>query len=151
MDACLEEVISAVHTEGGLAGVHICANSEWPVILESEADIVSFDAYSYFDKFILYRKEVQHFLAQGGIIAWGIVPTGDIEAIRSETIDSLTSRFYAQLDRVEALGIKRIDIISKALITPSCGTGALPFEDAINVIRLTQEVSEKIRSDFFKI
>ena len=57
--ACLNEVIDAVHDEGGLAGIHVCANSDWSVILDSRTDIVSFDAYSYFDKLILYPAHLK--------------------------------------------------------------------------------------------
>jgi hypothetical protein len=58
---CFEEVFEAVHSEGGLAGVHVCANADWSLILDSSADIVSFDAYEYFDTFILYSNKSKHF------------------------------------------------------------------------------------------
>ncbi|MDO9265112.1 MAG: hypothetical protein Q7U02_14175, partial [Desulfosalsimonadaceae bacterium] len=143
--ACLEEVMDAVHLEGGLAGVHVCANAEWPVILESSADIVSFDAYSFFDKFILYPKEIKKFLDAGKIIAWGIVPTGDIEAIQKETVDSLTALWESEVRQIENLGFDRRTILAQSLITPSCGTGSLPLDVAERVIRLTREVSERVR------
>lgn len=143
--SCLEEVMDAVHLEGGLAGIHVCANAEWPVILESSADIVSFDAYSFFDKFILYPKEIKAFLDTGKIIAWGIVPTGDIAAIQKETVDSLAALWESEVRQIESLGFDRSEILAQSLITPSCGTGSLPLGVAERVIRLTQEVSEKIR------
>lgn len=143
--ACLEEVMDAVHLEGGLAGVHVCANAEWPVILDSSADIVSFDAYSFFDKFILYPKEIKAFLEAGKIIAWGIVPTGDIAAIHKETVDSLVALWESQVRQIEALGFDRSRVLAQSLITPSCGTGSLPLDAAERVIRLTREVSERVR------
>jgi len=85
--ACLEEVIAAIHAEGGFAGIHVCANAEWSIVLESAADIVSFDAYAFFDKFILYPEAIVNFIGKGGIIAWGIVPTGDVGAVFSETVE----------------------------------------------------------------
>lgn len=145
--ACLEEVMAAVHEEGGLAGIHVCANAEWPVILESTADIVSFDAYSFFDKFMLYPKEIKAFLDAGKIIAWGIVPTGDIDAIRKETAESLTAKWESEAGQVEHLGFDRSQVLEQSLITPSCGTGALPLDVAERVIRLTREVSERIRGN----
>lgn len=145
IDACFAEVIEAVHAEGGLAGVHVCANAEWPVILESDADIVSFDAYSYFDKFILYADAIRSFLNDGRVLAWGIVPTGDPEAIVSETPESLYSLWQNQAERIEALGFERDQVIAQSLITPSCGTGSLSLEHAMRVIDMNRQVSEKIR------
>jgi hypothetical protein len=145
IDTCFAEVIHAVHQEGGLAGVHVCANAEWPVILESEADIVSFNAYSYFDKFVLYADAIKDFLNKGKILARGIVPTGDADAIESETPESLYSLWQSQAARIEAMGFDMKQIISQSIITPSCGTGSLSLELAMKVIDMNRRVSELIR------
>jgi methionine synthase II (cobalamin-independent) len=145
VETCLEEVIAAIHEEGALAGVHVCGNAEWSIILDSSADIVSFDAYSFFDKFILYPEQINRFIEKGGIIAWGIVPTGDIEAAEKESVESLESLWENEVRQMEAIGIDRSRIIEQSLITPSCGTGSLPLDIAEKVIRMTRELSEKIR------
>jgi len=54
--ACLTETFDAVRAEGGLVGVHVCANTEWPVIFDAGIDILSYDAYSFFDRLILYPE-----------------------------------------------------------------------------------------------
>ena len=51
--------IDAIKAAGGMAGVHVCANTDWSLVLDSGADILSFDAYGYFDKLILYRDALQ--------------------------------------------------------------------------------------------
>ncbi len=145
IEACFDEVIEAVHAEGGLAGIHVCANAEWPLILESTADIVSFDAYSYFDRFLLYPDELRKFFESGKIVAWGIVPTLNAEDVEKETTDSLVALWEERIEKVESLGIERSIILSQSLITPSCGTGSLSLEHATKVLRLTKEVSEQIR------
>ena len=53
----LTEVVEAVHAAGGIAGIHVCANTDWLLAFQSNFDIINFDAYGYFDKFALYRKE----------------------------------------------------------------------------------------------
>ncbi|MGB9498738.1 MAG: hypothetical protein ACKVE4_03115 [Dissulfuribacterales bacterium] len=142
--ACLEEVIEAIHAEDALAGIHVCANAEWSLILDSTADIVSFDAYSFFDKFILYPEQIKGFINKGGVLAWGIVPTGDIASIEKESVESLFVLWEKEVAQIEALGIDRSTIVAQSLITPSCGTGALPLEAATRVIGLTREVAERI-------
>lgn len=146
VENCLQEAIDAVHAEGGLAGVHICANAEWSLLLESSLDIVSFDAYSFFDKFMLYPDQIKKFIQRGGILAWGIVPTSNTEDVTKETADSLISKWERQAGEIEALGIDRAQLKAGTLITPSCGTGSLPLDSAKKVLKLTKEVSEKIRN-----
>jgi hypothetical protein len=143
---CLEEVCEAVHLEGGLAGVHICANTDWPLVLESSVDIVSFDAYDYFDRFILYPDQIKKFLECGKILAWGIVPTLKVEQLAKVSVNSLLSLWDKQIYHLESLGIDAQQLTAQSLITPSCGTGSLSIDLAKKVLRLTRGVSQEIRN-----
>ena len=143
---CFEEVCEAVHLEGGLAGVHICANTDWSLVLESSVDIVSFDAYAYFDRFILYPDQIKKFLESGKILAWGIVPTLNAEELERETLASLLNQWDEQVKWFESIGIDQQMLKSQSLITPSCGTGSLSIDLAKKVLRLTRGVSQEIRS-----
>ena len=145
--ACLSEVFHAVRAEKGLTGVHVCANTEWSVVFESGVDIVSYDAYSYFDKLILYPKHLVNFFANGGVLASGIVPTAP-EFIDIEAADSLVAKWFQQAEQLQAIGIDREMIYSQTLITPSCGTGAVTRAHAEKVLDLTKAVSEKIRASY---
>ncbi len=142
---CFTEVFEAVHAEGALAGVHVCANAEWSILLDSSVDIVSFDAYSFFDKLLLYADSLQRFLDRGNILAWGIVPTSDAAIIRQETVVSLADRWLEQAARVESLGVEPAKIRAQSLITPSCGTGSLDMNSARRVLELTAGLSRQLR------
>jgi len=145
---CFEEVVGAVHDEGGLAGIHICANADWSLILESDADIISFDAYSFFDKLMLYPNHVKQFMESGGILAWGIVPTLNSDDIEKETVESLVTRWEAQSTALEALGFDKTAILAQTFITPACGTGSLPLDLANKVLVLTRQVSDTLRKKY---
>ncbi|UCD89390.1 MAG: hypothetical protein JSW04_13360 [Desulfobacterales bacterium] len=145
---CFQEVIDAVHAEGGLVGIHVCSNFDWSLILDSESDIISFDAYSYFDKFILYQDNIKHFVESGGIIAWGIVPTFNTDDIEKENPSSLAAMWEDQTLALEGLGIDKTTIWRQSLITPSCGTGSLSLDLAAKVLMLTQNVSDIIRKNY---
>ncbi len=144
--ACaLNEVIGAIHAEGGYAGIHVCANTDWNLVINTDVDIINFDAYGYFDRFILYPQALESFWDRGGMIAWGIVPTGSPEAIFRETPQSLTSLWKAQMAQIEQLGISRSDILARSFVTPSCGLGSLTVEQADRVLKLTRDVSRMMR------
>lgn len=145
--ASLSEVFHAVRAENGLTGVHVCANTEWSVVFESGVDIVSYDAYSYFDKLILYPEHLVKFFTSGGILASGIVPTTP-ELIYAEVADALVAKWFRQVEQLQAIGIDREKVFAQTLITPSCGTGAVSREHAEKVLDLTKAVSEKIRASF---
>lgn len=144
----VREVIGQIKSAGGLAGVHICANGDWAPVLESDSDLISFDSYSFFDNFILYRQPLINFIERGGVLVWGIVPTGDPLAIEKESPASLFSKWQQQLEAMVNLGIPRERLLQQTLIAPSCGTGSLSSDQAIKVLSLTAELSKKIRKDF---
>jgi len=145
--ACLEEVAEAVHAEGGLAGVHVCANTDWSMLLDSSLDIINFDAYAYFDRFILYPEKLKNFIDGGGILAWGIVPTLKAEDIEKESAESLQVKWEAQLDQVVSLGFARKTVRDQSLITPSCGVGSLKPPQALKVLEMTRDLSGLIRKN----
>ncbi|MDP2646809.1 MAG: hypothetical protein Q8P24_17865 [Desulfobacterales bacterium] len=144
---CLEEVIRVVHARGGLCGIHVCSNTDWSLVLESSIDIVSFDAYSHFDKFILYRDQVRKFMESGGILAWGIIPTLRAADIEKETAATLTRQWQEKARKLTALGLDSSRVLAQSLITPSCGTGTLSLDHAKKVLKLTKLVSQRLRHD----
>lgn len=146
---CFKEVIDAVHQEGGLAGIHVCSNADWPVLFESSVDIISFDAYSYFDKFILYPDHLTNFINSGRLIAWGIIPTSQQDDINKETAVLLAENWRKKVGVLESLGFKLSDVLSQSFITPSCGAGSLNLDSAAKVLNMTKEVSQILRKEIF--
>jgi len=144
--AILNEVIEAVHAEGGLAGIHCCGNTEWSILIDAGVDIVNFDAFEYGDTIAMYADLVKQHLEDGKYLAWGIVPTS--AAIREQTVESLEERFEQRMDFIASKGIDKNLIISQAIITPSCGTGSLPVEDAEKVFKLTKELSKRMKEKY---
>ncbi|NDY42861.1 hypothetical protein G3N55_08395 [Dissulfurirhabdus thermomarina] len=140
--AVLADVIETVHQAGGLAGVHVCANTDWSVLFETPVDILSFDAYGFFDRLLLYRGQLAAFLERGGIVAWGLVPTQRPEDLHRESVASLLERWRAQ---AAALDLPADLVRRQALVTPSCGTGLLSPEDAERVMALTRDLSAAVR------
>lgn len=145
--AVMAEVIESVHAAGGLAGIHICANGDWSLALESDTDIISFDAYNYFDKFLLYPELLTSFMESGKIIAWGIIPTSNPGDIEKESPESLIRKWHQQAAKIENLGIDQKRLRAQTLITPSCGTGSLSLTHATKVLTLTKEVSKYLRKE----
>jgi methionine synthase II (cobalamin-independent) len=136
----LREVIAGVHAEGALAGIHVCANTDWSLAFKSGTDIINLDAYSYFDRFLLYRREIVKFIEGGGIIAWGLVPTSEPAAIEKESAESLARKWLQEIQPLVSQGLSLAAILNQSLFTPSCGCGSLPEPLAERVLTLTQEL-----------
>jgi hypothetical protein len=123
----------------------VCANTEWSLLFEAGVDVLSYDAYGFFDRLVLYPKQLKNFLEGGGILATGIVPTSG-ELIDTVTVEELVQMWFGQAVQLEALGIDRETIFRQTVITPSCGTGTVSVEQARKVMELTRDVSAAIRA-----
>jgi hypothetical protein len=139
----MEEVFAGIE---GLKGVHCCGNTDWSLLLSTTVDILNLDAHGYADALALYPDQVSAFLERGGIIAWGIVPAS--VQVMEETVDSLVDRFHAALGLLTAKGLHRDDLLSSALILPSCGCGSLPVETTERVFELTDKVSQALKERY---
>jgi len=145
--AALSELIQAIQAAGAMAGVHVCANTDWSMLMTAGVDLISFDAYTYFDRVVLYQDELKQFIDSGNWLAWGIVPSLDATQVDAEDVPSLTRQFKQKVARVAALGIDRDVVLRQSLITPSCGLGTLGLEHAQKVMRMTKAVSDTIRKE----
>jgi methionine synthase II (cobalamin-independent) len=139
----LTDAVNAIHNAGGMAGVHVCANTDWSILLDTPVDILSFDAYGFFDRIMLFKTGLEKFIESGKIIAWGLVPTLNSEDLEKEDIDSMKKRWNRC---VEEFGADPEIVRRQALITPSCGTGLLSRELAVKAIKLTRQLSDAVRS-----
>jgi methionine synthase II (cobalamin-independent) len=141
------ELASHIHKAGGLVGTHICANTDWSLFFGGSLDLINFDAYTYFDRFALYRGDLVPYLDRGGLVAWGIVPTMEVDCINVESPDSLVNRWRNQIEELAGNDLSLETIFRQAIITPSCGCGTLTEDLAERVVWLTHEVSKRLRQE----
>ncbi|WP_418790588.1 hypothetical protein [Phosphitispora sp. TUW77] len=141
----LNSIYEAVQTVGALAGTHSCSGMDWSLLFESKVDIISFDAFEYFSTIASYMDEMKGFMARGGSLAWGIVPTS-AESVFELTVDSLKSLWEERVHYLVEKGIDRQLIFDQAIITPACGTGTVSIDTAIRIHELTGALSGIISS-----
>ena len=137
----LDEVITAIKEEGAFAGIHCCGNTDWPLLLKMDLDILNFDAYAFTKELLLYAADVKVFIERGSTIAWGIVPSSD--AIDSHGVESLVVKFSEGLKMLSDKGIPAENISS--IITPSCGVGSLDEPTARKIFETLHRISEKLQ------
>ncbi len=134
----LREIVTHIKECGGIAGIHCCGKADWPLILSSGIDVFNYDSYFFWDTLSIYPEEIKEFINNGGVIAWGIVPTTD--AIRGVTLEGLGEQLERGLTSLEKIGIPGDKLRNQTLLTPSCGTGSLKIEDALKVFSLLKDL-----------
>jgi methionine synthase II (cobalamin-independent) len=136
----LRYTVDQIQATGTKIGIHCCANTDWSLILNARPNILSFDAFSFFDNILVYADPLRGYLKAGGKIAFGIVPTNEVAYAR--TPEQLLERIIEQIDQISDLGIDRDMIVHHTLISPACGLGTTHNELAEQALGLAGDVAD---------
>ncbi len=103
----------------GPPALHLCASVNLPYLLSLGMAVLSFDAFQMDVMPKGYAQSVAGYLAGGGIISWGIVPTDSL-SLSSETPETLTDRLLKYWEVVSANSDVPAPLIAKqSLIAPA--------------------------------
>ncbi len=144
VQSLLETVFSGIT---GPKGVHCCGSTDWSLLLETSADVLSFDAYNYADSLGCYPAEVKAFVERGGSISWGIVPNEE-EALAKESLGGLDDRLGEAMAPYTRDGLSIKQLVAQSLLTPSCTLASLSLDASVRALELLSELSGKIRSKY---
>jgi methionine synthase II (cobalamin-independent) len=139
----LNEVLSGIQ---GVKGLHCCGKTDWPLVLRTNLDILSFDTYNYAESLSLYPAEMKKFLVRGGAIAWGIIPNQE-DLLKQETAGSLLDRLGEAMAPFTRQGVDLPfrQLIARSLVTPTDGLVGLSADGVERALELLVELSEKAR------
>jgi len=136
----LSELTQAVKVPDVLVGIHCCGNTDWSIFTDvTSIDIISFDAFSFLERLVLYGENLKKFFKRGGILCWGIVPTQEFTG--KETPDALAKRIKAGVDILAKKGLDKELVVENLLLSPSCGIGTLDSSRAEKILKLLSETA----------
>jgi methionine synthase II (cobalamin-independent) len=135
------EVLSAALASLGSAtvtGVHCCGPTDWRLLASTGPDVISAPVGIGLEE---EAGVIAPFLEQGGIVAWGAVPT---DRPVSDDIGLLCRQLVATWRSLRADGCDSDLLRTRALITPACGMAGHGVSQAERALRLTAAVSARI-------
>jgi hypothetical protein len=99
-------------------GIHLCGNPDWDFLLNLDLEVLSMDIYTNAEIFSSYAASIRRFLDKGGLIVWGIVPTG-IETFSQEDLPSLIGRLESVWQALLKKGVDRDRLIAQSMLSPA--------------------------------
>jgi hypothetical protein len=126
----LRLLVVALQREGALVGLHCCGNTAWEALLELGLDLLSFDVRLSLDALLDVPGPLEAFLAGGGALSLGIVPTdfgeeASVTEVVATAKDSLASVLGAERARVA---------LQRSVLTPACGLALRTVLDAEHIV-----------------
>ena len=102
----------------GPRGIHLCGNPDWDFLLNLDMDILSMDVYTNGEIFSSYTQSIKRFLDRGGVLVWGIVPTG-YEFFAKESLGFLCMKLEGIWQHLGKSGLDLDQIISNSMLSPA--------------------------------
>jgi len=143
----LKLLIQALKKEGNRVGLHVCSNTDWGAVLGLGIDILSIDTSLSLAGLLAgeNKKSAEKFLAAGGRLALGVIPTGETSQLRSLRSEDLVRELRERLDEAWHDEPERIrNLLETSLLTPACGLALHTPEDAEAALALLDEVHDRI-------
>lgn len=130
-------------------GIHLCGNPDWDFLLNLDMDILSMDVYTNAEIFSSYGPSIGRFLEKGGVIVWGIVPTG-FEIFAGEDLPSLIHRLETVWGILEEKGIDRSLLLEQSLLSPATCCLVNPDKDKTveHAFQTVRRMSRKLREKY---
>jgi len=137
-------------TVDGPRGIHLCGNPDWDFLLNLDMDILSLDIYTNAEIFCACAGSIRNFLDRGGVLVWGIIPTG-YELFAKESLGFLIMKLEGIWQHLCKKGLDMEQIIDRSLLSPATCCLVNPdqgktVENAFSMVNhLSQMLREKYR------
>lgn len=138
----LKLLVTALHNEGALVGLHCCSNTDWAALLELGLDLVAADARLSLDALLDTGEALQRYLDGGGAFSLGIIPT-DLSSTYEvdELVDAVETSLRATLRDDQRFR----EVASRSLLTPACGLAMRSVPDAELIFEQLRVAQKKFR------
>lgn len=142
----MKSLVIRLKRRGAIVGIHCCNRVSPVTLIDFGVNLIHFDAYYFPTQVSRARLNLQHFLSEGGIIAWGIIPTDISLSKMAET--KLEKAFSDLLASMETRGLPLRRVIAQSMVAPTCGTGQLTVEQSEKIMDFATTLSRGLKARF---
>jgi hypothetical protein len=130
-------------------GIHLCGNPDWDFLLNLDLDILSLDIYTNAERFSSCTKSIKNFLDRGGILVWGIIPTG-FEVFTKESLGFLSMKLEGIWQYLAQKGIELEQIVQQSMLSPAtcCLVNPDKSRTVENAFSMTNQLSEMLKEKY---
>jgi len=138
------KLFQKLQKNGALIGVQSFEKCNWQLILESNVNLISFDAYTKASSLNIVSDRLDTFLAKGGIINWAIVPANNENAIRGLNIDFTNKIFTKAIEDLAAEGVSLDLLYKQSTVSVQAHLANIPILFAEKALMIESQLAKKI-------
>jgi hypothetical protein len=133
----------------GPRGIHLCGNPDWDFLLNLDMDILSLDVYTNAEIFAACAGSIKKFLDRGGVLVWGIVPTG-YEIFAKESLGFLVMKLEGIWQHLGKKGVDLEQIVAQSMLSPAtcCLVNPDKGKTVENAFSMVNHLSKMLREKY---
>lgn len=143
------KIFNRLHKFGALCGIQCFEKCDWKIAIDSNVDIISFDAFHNPNNLGIISAKVNEFLSKGGIINWGIVPMESADVLMKMNAETLYDRLEKTIDEVSRTGISYDLLKSRALVSVVGDIYGIPLIFSEKALLLANKIASRLDKDNF--
>jgi hypothetical protein len=133
----------------GPRGIHLCGNPDWDFLLNLDMDVLSLDVYTNAEIFAACAGSIKKFLDRGGILVWGIVPTG-YEVFAKESLGFLIMKLESIWQHLGKKSVDMDQILAQSMLSPAtcCLVNPDKGQTVENAFSMVNHLSQMLREKY---
>ena len=142
----LRSIVKRLKKRGAIVGIHCCNRISPTTLIDLGMDLIHFDAFYFQSQITSSREQLQRFLIDGGIVAWGVVPTSEMLTPSSQ--GKIEKNFSDLLSAMETRGLPLRRVLAQSMVAPTCGTGLLTIEQSDRIMAFATSLSKQLKARY---
>jgi hypothetical protein len=142
--ALFSRVVEKLKDSGAYVGVQCLDKCDWKIPINAGVDLISIDAYNNPNNLCIIPEQIVEFVARGGKINWGIVPSGPESLVKDLNIDIVANRLFTTMENLIIAGVPENFVYNSAYVSVQGDLDKLPIVFAEKAIILAHQLSKRI-------
>ena len=138
------KLFQKIQSCGGLVGVQSFEKCNWQLLIDSNVNLISFDAYNNTTSLDIIAEKLGKFLAMGGYINWAIIPVNNEKSIRALNIDFANKLFTKAIENLSSEGVSLDLLYKNCTVSVQGNLDKLPILFAEKALMIESQLGKKI-------
>lgn len=142
----LNKIMARLSKKKAITGIHCCNRIIPSTLIQTGADLIHYDAAQFQSLIKASHPQLQKFLKDGRIIAWGIVPTNFLPNDLLE--DKIEQNFMLLLESLVTRDLTMKQILKQSMVSTTCGTGMLKIDQHLGIFECVSRISKRLKKRY---
>ena len=139
-----KKIFDKLHKSEALVGIQCFEKCDWKIVLDADADIISFDAYHNPHNLNIISSKINEFLQKGGVINWGIVPMDSADVLTKMNSEFLYDKLIKTIDDLVNSGVESDLVYDNSLVSVVGDIYKLPLIFSEKALLLANKIAVEL-------